>query len=307
MQKPEAMGLFTRFYDDTVGHFTDKTDTAMKMWMVSKETRERCARILEPFVGADKAPRSARYFIALLYIDTQEVLREDDPHDQALRRALDATKATWWGTSMADDPTITGRVRAGLESFQRAYQCWVRRDEKETLRHLICMAVQAPPDSPDDPELTRLLRHIGGERTCALVRMFRDNRNAIFQRIAGDVEHICQRAFYDVMQEDVTAGRFERLFAFLHDVRTRMLSSSGTGLDADHVCDMLDVDYLRMRQHNGTLDADSIRRCFQQVLDLVDTPLDAPVRARLATGNPVSHLVPFAQYVAMRVARMDSK
>ncbi len=290
-----------RFQNENNDGKENRLERQMKMWMLENDTREQCKRLLEPFVGAESAPRTARYFAALLYLDTQKVLRAEDPHDKLLLRMIDKTKSTWL---MPPPQGGAEQVIASLSEFCATYKVWVKRDDKETLRHLICMAIKKPPNDPEYLELKRLITHIGGQRAYELVRLFRENRSSIFRRVANDVEQVCQRAFYDVMQEEVASGCFVRLFSFLCDIRTRLISCSD--VDSEHIKDMFDVDYLRMRQVNGTLDSASIRRCFQQVLDLVDTPTDATVRTQLEVGDPLAHLVPFARYLASRVVQLTS-
>lgn len=199
-------------------------------------------------------PRAARVVLAYVYMScgAGEVFEEGNAADRVMRcevkRFYAAMQASLGGTHR-DFPAAVSRAR-------RFYRAWSVGDRDRTVTYLLASLRDASRQAPQDTAATlALVRAVGG--AAAYQRGLSAARVA---PLSAQVAAVAERAFWDVVKEQVAEGNYDGLYALLGELQEALLALvANAPREREKINDRFDADWIRQQGEHGCLTTETIQ------------------------------------------------
>lgn len=264
--------------------FTEHTSSEFNVrvaWMKADVTK---TLVRDAFTAVGVSSCNPQCILALFLLATDDEALTDTEHDVIMRTEAKRFHASMEKLFDGDASTISEDLRRAM----RFYAAWRNADIPHTLDQLLASAVAhcvrqrdagVAEESIEQPEdIFSQIRMISPEAEAEARQRCRQMWRPVRREdMTQTIAQVAQRAFWDVIQEQISQGDYSGLFHVLEEARGALnalaVHMPSTLEDLD---DKFDVAFIRQQAEHGALETENVHGLMQYLIDVVSR-LQAPV------------------------------
>jgi hypothetical protein len=259
---------------------------ALTDWMRKPEATAMTQRWLEavapPINPPLQFPRDAKILLTFIMMHQEaEVMFTRAPMDQVMHKLV-----AEWHTAFTQvlnpsaDSSSSSVVNFGEQTSKtrHIFAAWKSKDKELVGKYLtdkisLMRGMQPPPPAEEFERVLQEIRALAGEEAEAAARVQADRHMTRCTRedLPSIVAATVKRAMWDAIREQMgTAGKFDKLFAVLTEMREAMLALTGhSERERTDIMEHFDVEWLLQRANGGTLDGPAVGGLVRYVTDKI--------------------------------------